>query len=270
MNDYKVYIHIFPNEKVYIGITKQKPEYRWRNGKKYNNNIYITNAINKYGWDNIRHIILYDNLTKQEAEIKEKELIKKYKANIKEYGYNILAGGNVSNGITEKGKQQMIEKNKGKHRSLNTEFKKGHKPWTTGKKMSEEFKKKLSESHKGKCLSQETKRKLSKNNARYWKGKKRSEETKEKISKSLKGKKGYWNNKHHTEETKIKISESKKGTISKNRKKVICVETNIIYDSMTQASLETKINLSKISNCCGGKQLTAGGFHWKYFDKKRS
>lgn len=148
-NNYKVYIHIFPNKKVYIGITKQKPEYRWRNGTKYSNNEYMTNAIIKYGWNNIEHKILYDNLSKEEAEKKEIELVKQYKSNIREFGYNILKGGNVSNGMTEKGKQQMIEKNKGKRRSPDTEFKKGHKPWTTGKKMTPEFKQKLSISHLG-------------------------------------------------------------------------------------------------------------------------
>ena len=70
--------------------------------------------------------------------------------------------------------------------------------------------------------------------------------------------------KHHTEETKMKISQSKKGTISEKRKKVICVETNVIYDSITQASAETKTNLSKISDCCNEKLKTAGGYHWKF------
>ena len=262
--NYKVYIHIFPNEKVYVGITKQKPEYRWRNGKHYSNNAYMTNAIIKYGWNNIEHKILYDNLSKEEAEQKEIELIKKHKSNNKKFGYNILDGGNVSNGMTEKGRQNMIMKNKGKHRSPKTEFKKGNIPWTAGKKMSDEFKQKLSESHKGHYLSEETKKKVSENNARYWKGKKRSKETIEKMSNSLKGKKGYWNGKYHTEETKKKISESKKGTISKFRKKVLCVETNIIYDSITEASLKTGTSTSKISSCCNGKRKTTGGYHWKY------
>ena len=31
-NTYSVYLHIFPNGKVYVGITKFKPEYRWNNG----------------------------------------------------------------------------------------------------------------------------------------------------------------------------------------------------------------------------------------------
>lgn len=149
MNDYKVYMHIFPNNKVYIGITKQKPKYRWRDGKKYYANKYMENAIKKYGWGNIEHKILYDNLSKEQAEQKEIELIKEYKANNRDYGYNILEGGNVSNGMTEDGKARMIKANTGVRRSIKTEFKKGHKPWTTGKKMTNEFKKKLSESHLG-------------------------------------------------------------------------------------------------------------------------
>lgn len=264
--NYKVYIHIFPNKKVYIGITKQKPEYRWRNGKHYYNNDYMTNAIIKYGWENIKHEIFFNNLSKKEAEQKEIELIRKYKSNIREFGYNILDGGNVSNGMTEKGRQNMIMKNKGKHRSPETEFKKGNIPWTTGKKMTKAFKQKLSEVHKGIKLSEEAKAKVSQNNARYWKGKTRSTETKEKISNSLKGKKGYWNGKHHTEETKQKISQSKKGTVSKFRKKVLCVETNIIYDSITEASLKTGASTSKISSCCNGKRKTTGGYHWKYIE----
>ena len=32
---YTVYKHISPSGKVYIGITKRKPEYRWNKGKSY-------------------------------------------------------------------------------------------------------------------------------------------------------------------------------------------------------------------------------------------
>ena len=91
MNNYKVYIHIFPNNKVYIGVTGQKDaKTRWNSGYGYKNNEYMTNAIMKYGWNNIRHIVLYENLSKEQAEQIEKDLIKKYKATNKRYGYNIL------------------------------------------------------------------------------------------------------------------------------------------------------------------------------------
>ena len=35
---YYVYKHTFPNNKVYIGITKQKPIRRWKNGTNYKKN----------------------------------------------------------------------------------------------------------------------------------------------------------------------------------------------------------------------------------------
>ena len=53
---------------------------------------YFTNAIKKYGWANIEHKILYTNLSKEEAEQKEIELIKEYKSNKREYGYNLTEG----------------------------------------------------------------------------------------------------------------------------------------------------------------------------------
>ena len=74
---YTVYKHTSPNNKVYIGITSRKPEYRWNSGKGYINNKYFTTAINKYGWNEFEHSILYENLSKEEAETKEIELIKK-------------------------------------------------------------------------------------------------------------------------------------------------------------------------------------------------
>jgi len=52
---------------------------------------------------------------------------------------------------SEKTKKKIKEANKGKHFSLNTEFKKGKKPYChwTGKKMSEKTRKKMSKAHKG-------------------------------------------------------------------------------------------------------------------------
>ena len=54
-NNYSVYVHTAPSGKMYVGITKQKPEYRWgRNGIKYKTQVFYR-AIEKYGWDNIDH-----------------------------------------------------------------------------------------------------------------------------------------------------------------------------------------------------------------------
>lgn len=99
-NNYLVYKHTTPNEKVYIGITSQSTYDRWgKNGRRYSGQPFHK-AIKKYGWDNINHEILFENLSKEEAEAKEVELIDFYKSNQKEYGYNILRGlyeGNLNN-----------------------------------------------------------------------------------------------------------------------------------------------------------------------------
>lgn len=94
MNNYTVYKHIFPNNKIYIGITNQKTRIRWGNGHGYAKQCLIYNAIQKYEWHNIEHKVLYTDLTKQEAENIEIQLIKEYKSNKREYGYNISNGGN--------------------------------------------------------------------------------------------------------------------------------------------------------------------------------
>ena len=93
--NYSVYELLFPNNKRYIGITRQDPKKRWGHGSGYIGQM-VYNPIKKYGWDNITHNILFTNMTREEACQKEKELIKLYKSNIRKYGYNISSGGEKS------------------------------------------------------------------------------------------------------------------------------------------------------------------------------
>lgn len=94
---YCVYKHTFPNGKVYIGTTCKKPEERWDSGKGYIGQDRMVRAIIEYGWDNVKHEVLFDGLTKKEAEQKEIELIAEYKSNNAEFGYNARTGGSVNN-----------------------------------------------------------------------------------------------------------------------------------------------------------------------------
>ena len=119
MNNYKVYIHKFPNGKAYIGITRQEPKIRWGGGNGYVRNEYMYRAIKKYGWENIDHIILFDGLSEADACEIEKSLIKKHRTNEKEFGYNIESGGQCSN-LAESTKQKLREAHIGKSASEET------------------------------------------------------------------------------------------------------------------------------------------------------
>lgn len=98
---YCVYIHINKiNGKVYIGQTCKGTKQRWRkNGEGYKKNVYFYKAIQKYGWDNFKHIIVYKNLTQEEANYYERFLIKKYNALNSNYGYNLREGGSNLSGL---------------------------------------------------------------------------------------------------------------------------------------------------------------------------
>ena len=100
IKNWKVYRHLFPNGKSYIGITNKKPEDRWgNNGRKYKEQPFIWHAIQKYGWENVEHFILYVDLTKEEACKKEQELIQYYHSYYDDPegpGYNGTRGGEGS------------------------------------------------------------------------------------------------------------------------------------------------------------------------------
>lgn len=69
------------NGKVYIGITCQSPIKRWGlNGSGYKTQMFFRRAIEKYGWDNFTHEILYSGLDNEDAVILEAELIAYYKS----------------------------------------------------------------------------------------------------------------------------------------------------------------------------------------------
>ena len=113
MNNYKLYIHTTPENKVYVGITCNDVEKRWKNGHGYKNQTIFFNAIIKYGWNNISHTILFENLDKKDAEKLEKKMIKKYKSDNPKYGYNYyrqhISKENKENILTIKNSEEKRE-----------------------------------------------------------------------------------------------------------------------------------------------------------------
>ena len=133
-NEYYVYLHTnLNNGKKYVGITSQKPNKRWQNGKGYSTQ-HFSRAIKKYGWNGFSHEILYSGLSETQAKVMEVSLIHFYNSANPEYGYNVSLGGDV---VSEETKAKMSEARSG----INNHF--------YGKHHTEETKKKLSEARSG-------------------------------------------------------------------------------------------------------------------------
>lgn len=100
-----------------------------------------------------------------------------------------------------------------------------------------------------------------------------TEETRKRISEKLKGKETWNKGKHLSKEHRESISKANKGRCLltpeqirlaslKRAKKVICIETGIIYESVNDAMRKT--NNQHISEVCLGKRKTSNGLHWKF------
>lgn len=114
-NTFCVYCHISPDGKRYIGITSRSPKVRWHGGSGYRDNDHFRRAIAKYGWDAFQHIILFENLSMEEASEKEKELICEYETTNPDKGYNIAPGGfGGGHPTSEETKQKISDAKRGK------------------------------------------------------------------------------------------------------------------------------------------------------------
>lgn len=225
---YTVYKHTAPNGKVYIGITGQKPEKRWKHGNGYKDNEHFYRAILKYGWENIKHEIVCTGLTKRQAGKVEQSLIKYFDSTNHDKGYNNSIGG-------EYGALGM-------HHSVATRKKlsKSHKGKPSPRKgahLSAKTRQKISEAHKGKYPGHG----WEKGNIPW-----------------NKGKKGKY---HLCDVTRKRMSEANKGNAVKA---VICVETGALYDSGVEAAKSIGVTNRAISNVVRGVNKTCGGYHWKY------
>ena len=219
-NNYCVYIHTNNiNGKKYVGQTCQDPKYRWRSdGSGYkprkNNTCRFWNAIQKYGWDNFTHEVLYENLSLEQANTIEAELIEKYNTTNDDFGYNIRPGGDNST-------------------------------------LSEETRQKIRMARLGNNYGM-----IGEKAPMY--GKHHTEEAKRKIGDAFKGEKHPFYGTHWSEEMK----QHHRKLLGK---KIICVETGIVYEAIREAARITEINRCCIAAVLHGKQKTAGGYHWEYY-----
>lgn len=217
---YKVYMHVFPNSKKYIGITCQNCKQRWgSNGNKYKGQS-VYKAIKKYGWNNIKHLILYDNLTEEEAKDKEIELIAKYNTTNDKYGYNITKGGdNIMNGAENLSSKKVICINTGEIFDTITQAANKYNIHPT---------------------------------------------TISKVCKDKRNTAAKMTWQYYDEYLIAPKSIYTYKPVGGINRQVLCVETNTIYDSIQIAAKDIGIDYTAISKACSGKRKTAAKMHWIY------
>lgn len=225
------------NNKVYIGQGKtllSRKSSRKSGALTGNKNSYFDNAIRKYGWD----AFIFEEMdfceTQEETDYMETYWIKWFHARDKRFGYNLAEGGRVNRGY-KKTKEQILKHSK----TLKAKYANGEiLQWTKGINRPKETRDKISKANIGKHNSPDT------------------EFKKGQIPLNL----GI----PHSEETKIKISQKLKGKIAHNRRRVLCKETGIIYESVVTAQKAIKKSGFHIASVCRGERKTCGGFHWEY------
>ena len=269
----------FPNGKRYVGQTSVPLKRRWgKNGRKYENQPYLYNAILKYGWNNIEHLTLKSNLIPDEADYFEKYYIKLYNSCDENFGYNIETGGSLHKEVSQKTRKKLSQINLGKKLSEETKKKMsisrmGANNSNYGVKYSEERKKQMSIARIGKPSAN--------------KGKKLSEERKKQMSISRKGKKSHaiWTDEMrkymsikqkelYNEEHRKKSSEIKKG--GKNPMAKTCIITDLIlnkeyiFESCTAAINFMKIGHATFTTCVNSNKIYKNRYIIKSYKHKEN
>ena len=244
-NKYTLYMHKNKiNDKKYIGITKQKPEYRWSNGKGYIHNHYFYSSIQKYGWnEGFEHIILQNNLTQQEACQLEKQLIKSFDTTNPDKGYNLCEGGIQTGPLSF---EKMIEwQNTHKKFGKDNVNSKKVKCIETGDVFGSinEACRWCNSTKVGDCCRG------------YREHAGRHPETGERLS---------WKYANEDEEVTIICNIKQYEDKKKKNLKILCVETNEIFNNEAEACNAYNITRGNINRVCSGKRKTAQKKHWKW------
>lgn len=244
---FSVYMHITPNSKRYIGITGRSVNARWH-PKNYEDCRAFYKAIQKYGWDSITHHIISVGLTKEEAKNAERFLIEKYRTTDKRFGYNILKGGDISEGISEEGRKRISEFHK-------------------GRKRSEETKRRLKESlirsgYTKPVICYETGERFeSAKEAARSVGMKSTD-----IFKSVDQPDKTFGGYHWVSPDKVQEFKPIPNKSQLKQKRIEIIETGEVFESVTEAGKRLNVNPSTITNTCKGRNRTTRGYHLRYLE----
>ena len=231
---YKIYKYTNNvNNKIYIGQTKNSLKRRaGAKGENYKESRIFWNAINKYGWENFKGEILIDNLTIEEANEYETYYIKYYNSTDRNIGYNLDYGGNNKTTSLESCKL-ISEKAKERYKI------KENNPMY-GKRHSDDVKNKMSEI------------KIGDKNPMYG-----SKWNDNQINANRKGWCYEWTEERRKEKSIISKEISKKWS-----KRVKCLEDDLVFETITEASKHYDVKKSTLSGHLHNYQKTCKGKHF--------
>lgn len=239
---YKIYKYTNSiNGKIYIGQTKNSLEQRALNGTNYKGSRYFYNAIQKYGWNKFIPEILEDGLSLEEANIREEYYISLFNSTDPNIGYNIRLGGQNSD-LSDKTKSIISAKAKERYKDKT-------KNPMYGKKHSVESIKKMRDLKSGE------------NNPMY--GIPMSEHSKVKRRKTCIERN--INFSHEWSETAKRNASIRLKELAKEwSKKVICIEDNLTFDTITSAANYYGVKKATLSGHLNGRQKTCKNKHFEF------
>ena len=205
-NVYTVYVHVCPDGKRYVGMTRQDVYKRWHGGSGYKNQKEFYKAISEFGWENIEHQIVAENVDLKTAGEKEQELIKKYDTQNPEHGFNTKNGGQTFGEHSEEFLDSLKDRMTGNTYCLGRKISKDHiKALSNGRKLKGYEREKGVFSH-----TEETKKKLSELAKKRYENTEYAEKMKM-CHANMSGEKNPMYGKHQSKETRDKIAQSKIG-----------------------------------------------------------
>lgn len=258
--NYKVYMHINKsNQKVYVGLTKQLISRRWNHGNAYKKCPLFWKAIQKYGWDGFDHIVVKEDLTKDEAAKLECNLIAKYDATNPQFGYNCDDGG-FAGSPSEAVREKLRVINTGKRYSDETRLKHSISSKMRDVQFTDLARQRSVEARRKMVFQYDNDRKLihkwdSISNAAKSLGANHQNIVRCCLGKSHTCGGYFWS----YSDSEI-IEPQKRFSILQ-----IDPKTNLTvaqYESIQDASLATGIQKGNICSVCNGRRTKAGGYRW--------
>lgn len=278
-----VYCHTAPNGKKYIGQTRNDPQKRWGNGRGYSTQPYFKRAIDKYGWDNIEHVVICSVRNQEYADFLERWFIEKWDTTNSDKGYNCAKGGAGPTGVTWNNERKQAF----------SEYMSGESNPMYGRHHSPEAITLMSKNRSGKKASPEM-REL-RTNVLLAANKRRRKPIRQldldgNVIKTYPGMgemeaetgfnhSGVWKVCRGKADTAYgfkweyvddELREEAKKTFAKRpRSGTPVIQLDLAgneiarFGSMTEAERETGLNRNKISACCFGEQDTYAGYVWR-------